>query len=238
MVTTRSRPGLRSRADLSAHSRIVKLYHHPAQGRVAIGPHFRHLFRMKLFGLTGGIGMGKSTAARCLTASGIAVIDTDDLAHELAGPGQPALAEIAEAFGAAIVGADGRLRREEVARIVFTNPGARERLEGILHPRIRQGWLQQVAAWRAAGRPSAVVVIPLLFETGAAGEFDRIICLACAAATQRARLLARGWTEEQIAARNAAQWPVARKMEQAHHVVWTEGSEEVLAAQLERLIKQ
>ena len=180
--------------------------------------------------------MGKSTAAGWLCARGVAVVDTDRVAREFVEPGQPALAEIRQVFGAAVLAADGRLRRDELARLVFADAAAREKLEGILHPRIRKHWQAQVAAWRDAGRTMAVVVIPLLFETHTAAEFDRTICLACSAATQRERLFARGWTEEQIARRNAAQWPVARKMELADHVVWTEGTVGVHRRQWERIL--
>ncbi|MCX6895640.1 MAG: dephospho-CoA kinase [Verrucomicrobia bacterium] len=191
---------------------------------------------MKVYGLTGGIGMGKSTAAGFLHERGIPVVDTDELARQLVQPGQPALAEITAAFGAEILSAAGELRREELARLVFADAAARKRLEAILHPRIRDRWLAQIVEWRTAGSAAAVVVIPLLFETGAESNFDKIICVACSAATQRERLLARGWTAEQISQRIAAQWPVEKKMALAHHVVWTEGDSTVLAAQLARII--
>lgn len=180
--------------------------------------------------------MGKSTAAGFLHERGIPVVDTDELARQLVQPGQPALAEITAAFGAEILSAAGELRREELARLVFADAAARKRLEAILHPRIRDRWLAQIVEWRTAGSAAAVVVIPLLFETGAESNFDKIICVACSAATQRERLLARGWTAEQISQRIAAQWPVEKKMALAHHVVWTEGDSTVLAAQLARII--
>lgn len=191
---------------------------------------------MKVFGLTGGIGMGKTAAAEILAARGVAVVDTDQLAHQLVEPGRPALAEIKQAFGAEVVSADGRLRRDELASRVFADAGLRKQLEAILHPRIRELWLAQVAAWRDAGRPVAVVVIPLLFETNAASRFHKTICVACSAATQRDRLTARGWNPGQIAARIAAQLPIQKKMELADFVVWNEGREEALAEQLQRII--
>ncbi|MFM2295702.1 MAG: hypothetical protein RLZZ350_2115 [Verrucomicrobiota bacterium] len=187
---------------------------------------------MKLIGLTGGIGMGKSAAAEILRARGVAVVDTDEVSRRLTAPGQPALAEIQKTFGAQILTADGALNRSELARRVFADETARKKLEAILHPRIRERWLAQVAAWRAEQKPVAVVVIPLLFETGAETQFDRVVCVACSPATQSVRLAERGWTPTQIAARNAAQWPVQKKMDAAHHVVWSEGELAVLAAQL------
>jgi dephospho-CoA kinase len=193
---------------------------------------------MKLLGLTGGIGMGKSTAAEFLRSRGAQVVDTDELARQLVQPGQPALNEIQAAFGKKIVAPGGRLRRDELARIVFSDAPAREKLEAILHPRIRERWLAQVEIWRRENRALAVVVIPLWFETRAESQFNKIICVACSAATQRERLLARDWTPNQIQQRVAAQWPVEQKIPRADFVVWTEGSLDVHAQQLERILQK
>jgi len=191
---------------------------------------------MKLLGLTGGIGMGKSTAARFLREHGAQVVDTDELAHRLVEPGQPALAEIETVFGKSIVAPDGRLRRDELAQIVFTDPTARKQLEAILHPRIRERWRAQIEAWRRENHPLAVVAIPLLFETNAEPDFDRTICVACSAADQRKRLWERGWTSEQIKQRIAAQWPIEQKIAGADFVIWTDGSLEAHAQQIERIL--
>lgn len=191
---------------------------------------------MKLLGLTGGIGMGKSTVAAMLEHHGVPVVDTDVIARQVVEPGQPALAEIAAAFGQDVLGADGRLRRDEVARRVFADETLRHRLEAITHPRIRAAWHAQVDAWRTSGVAHAVVVIPLLFETAAETEFDTILCVACTAPTQRQRLLARGWNDEQIRQRNAAQWPVEKKMTLADCVIWTEGAIETTAQQVAQFL--
>ncbi len=191
---------------------------------------------MKTYGLTGGVGMGKSTSARILAGRGVAVADTDVIARQLVEPGQGALSEILDAFGAGMAGVDGGLRRDELARLVFRDSAARKLLENILHPRIRAVWRKQLDQWRGEGCARAVVVIPLLFETDAAAYFDTIICAACTAATQRQRLRARGWSAEQIEQRIGAQWPAERKMALANHVVWTEPDLEVHAAQLGRIV--
>jgi dephospho-CoA kinase len=191
---------------------------------------------MKLFGLTGGIGMGKSAAAKILSDHGVPVADTDLLARQVVEPGQPALEEIHRAFGDAIIAPDGSLRREALARIVFSEPAERQKLEAITHPRIRQLWREQVELWRARQAPVACVVIPLLFETGAEKEFDATICVACSAATQRSRLAIRGWGTEQTTQRIAAQFPVDQKIARANYVVWNEGGMDILAAQLERIL--
>jgi dephospho-CoA kinase len=191
---------------------------------------------MKVFGLTGGIGMGKSAAEQQLRQRGVPVVDTDSLARKIVEPGAPALQEIQHAFGREIVGADGALRRGDLARIVFSNPAARQQLEQITHPRIRELWRKQIETWRGEERPVAVVVIPLLFETGAEAEMEATICVACSAATQRQRLSERGWDDNQIRQRLAAQWPIEKKMARANYVIWTEGSLDVTAEQLERII--
>lgn len=190
---------------------------------------------MKVFGLTGGIGMGKSTSAAMLARRGIPVIDTDVLAREVVEPGQPALAEIASSFGSQLIGSDGQLRRAALGEMVFADAKKRRVLESILHPRIRQRWKEQVSAWREASARCGVVVIPLLFETGAQSAFDAVICTACSATTQRERLQGRGMTSQQIEQRIAAQWPIEEKIKVSAYVVWTEGTLEIHERQLERL---
>ena len=191
---------------------------------------------MKVYGLTGGVGMGKSTSAELLRQRGVAVVDTDLLARELVEPGQAALVEIAREFGPELIGADGRLLRAELARRVFSDETKRRRLEAILHPRIRERWLARTQEWKSAGVTLGVVVIPLLFETQAENAFHSIVCVACSAATQAQRLRERGWRPEECARRMAAQWPPERKMTLADFVVWTEAGLDVHAAQWDRVL--
>jgi len=181
---------------------------------------------VKLCGLTGGVGIGKSTAASFFEARGAKLVDTDRLAHELVQPGQPALSEIKKAFGSKITSPDGQLCRGELADIVFSDPEARKKLEAILHPRIRERWLAQVEAWRGENCPFALVVIPLLFETQAESHFDKIVCVACQENSRQERLGARGWTPEQIQWRITAQLPVTDKISRADFVIWSEGNVE------------
>ncbi len=191
---------------------------------------------MKLIGLTGGIGTGKSTAADILAGAGWPVVDTDVLARELVEPGQPALARIISTFGSELLDEQGRLRRTALAELVFSAPDKLKLLESILHPLIRQRWLALAEGWRREGRPAGAVVIPLLFETGAQSEFDAILCTACSAPTQLERLLARGWSAAQIQQRLAAQWPLEKKMAAARFVIWTEGLVAIHRLQLQRVL--
>ena len=191
---------------------------------------------MKVIGLTGGVGMGKSTGGELLRQHGIPVMDTDEIARQIVEPGEPALEEIRAVFGAEVIGPDGRLLRGLLAQRVFGDPLARERLEAILHPRIRTIWLAEVERLRREGAPACGVAIPLLFETQAASSLGFTVCLACSEATQQQRLVARGWTLAQIQERNRAQWPVEKKMALADYVIWTEGPLSVHAQQWHRIL--
>ncbi|HVU27971.1 MAG TPA: dephospho-CoA kinase [Verrucomicrobiae bacterium] len=193
---------------------------------------------MKVCGLTGGVGMGKSTAAKFLRERGVPVVDADELARELVEPSQPALAEIQNIFGKNLVAADGQLRRNELAKIVFADAAARKKLEEILHPKIRERWLAQIENWRKENRPLAVVVIPLLFETNAESHFDKVICVACSANLQRERLRTRDWSGEQICQRIAAQMPIEEKIARSDFVIWTEGDLQNHERQLDLILKK
>ena len=180
--------------------------------------------------------MGKSTAAGFFQQQGVRVVDTDEIARELVQPGQPALAEIRRHFGPAVFSAPGELNRAALARVVFEGESERKKLEAILHPLIREAWLAQVETWRHEKCSLALVVIPLLFETQAENHFDRIICVACSAASQHERLLQRGWPPEQIRQRLAAQLPVEQKIACSHFVIWTEGALAVCSRQVENIM--
>jgi dephospho-CoA kinase len=191
---------------------------------------------MTLLGLTGGVGMGKSTAAKFFQKHGARIVDTDHLARELVQPGQPALGEIRGVFGDKIISSDGQLRRDELANVVFKDAVARNKLEAILHPRIRERWLAQIETWKSQNCHVAIVVIPLLYETGAATHFNKVICVACSENSRRERLLARGWTPPQIQARIAAQMPVSEKISRADLVIWTEGDLENHSRQVDSIL--
>ena len=193
---------------------------------------------MKLCGLTGGVGMGKSTAAGFFSKLGARIVDTDELAHELAQPGQPALLEIQKEFGPSLIASDGHLKRDELARLVFADAAARKKLEAILHPRIRERWQAQVEIWRQENCPVAMVIIPLLFETGAETSFGKIICVACSPSGQQERLHARGWPAEQIQGRISAQLPIEQKIAGSHYVIWTEGSLASHRRQVDEIFKK
>ena len=190
----------------------------------------------RVLGLTGGVGMGKSTAARLLRKVGLPVVDSADLAREAVQPGTEGLAEIVDEFGEGFLKADGLLDRDKMASTVFQDEAARKRLEAIIHPRVRTVWEKQIDQWREQKRPVGVVVIPLLFEVDLQDSFDAVLCVACTANTQRARLRERNWDDAQITARIAAQMDIAQKMDLADHVLWNEGAPELLVDQMKEIL--
>jgi dephospho-CoA kinase len=176
-------------------------------------------------GLTGGIACGKSHVLRRLADHGFHTLDLDAVARDVTGPDTLALAEIAAAFGARVVGTDGLLDRAVLAALVFADPAARARLNGIVHPRVRAAEARWASA--VAGRPDTVLVTDaaLLVEAGAHLRFDRLVVVHCDAGQQLSRLRARdGLDERSASARIEAQMPLAEKRAFAHFEVDTSGS--------------
>lgn len=153
--------------------------------------------------VTGGIGAGKSTVSRRLADLGAVVVDSDRLAREVVAPGSEGLAEIAAAFGPGVIGEDGALLRPALAAIVFGDPAARARLEGITHPRVRALFEER----RAAAPADAVVVndIPLLVDLRVAAGFHLVLTVRADPEVRVRRLITRGLTESDARARIAAQ---------------------------------
>ena len=184
-------------------------------------------------GLTGGIASGKSTVAEMFAAYGVPVIDTDVIAREVVTPGQPALAEIREAFGPGVIAADGTLDRAAMRAIVFGDDAARRRLEAIVHPRIGIATAEQADA---AGGDYQIIVVPLLVESSLRAFVDRVLVVDCDEETQVARLLARDAESEAQARRMlAAQSSRAERLAMADDVVSNEGDLEQTREQVRAL---
>jgi dephospho-CoA kinase len=149
-------------------------------------------------GLTGGIASGKSTVAEMFADLGVPVIDTDVIAREVVRPGRPALEEIRDTFGDAVIAADGTLDRAAMRTLVFGDDSARRRLEAILHPRIGAATRQQADT---AGGDYQVIVVPLLVGSALRAFVDRVLVVDCDEETQIARLLARDAESEAQARR-------------------------------------
>ncbi|MDG2214446.1 MAG: dephospho-CoA kinase [Verrucomicrobiota bacterium] len=190
----------------------------------------------RIYGLTGGVGMGKTAAGRLLNTLGVQSTDSDGLARKVVEPGQPALDEIKNNFGEEVLDYQGRLDRSKMASIIFGDEVQRRRLEDIIHPRVKELRVKQVAEWRADNVGVGIVIIPLLYEVKAEVEFDKIICIACAPNTQFKRLRDRGWSDDQIKARVSAQMDISEKMDRSDHLVWNEGMKSVMCEQLKQII--
>jgi dephospho-CoA kinase len=185
-------------------------------------------------GLTGGIGSGKSAVSDLLGSWGALVIDSDVLAREVVAPGTDGLSAVVAEFGAGVLGPDGALDRESLARIVFADPDARARLNAIVHPRVRA----RGDALAAAAPPGTVVVhaVPLLVEAGLLGQFDLVVVVDVPPEVQLDRLVRlRGMTEADALARIAAQASREERLASADVVLDNSGTPELLESQVRGL---
>ena len=172
-------------------------------------------------GLTGGIASGKSTVANMFADLGVELVDTDVIAREVVEPGQPALAEIRDAFGDDVIDREGQLDRRRLRAIVFADPSKRQYLESILHPKIRDEAARQSAA---ATGPYHLVVVPLMVESPMRHEMRRVLVVDCREETQLERLLARDLESEEQARRMlAAQASREERLSIADDVVRNDG---------------
>jgi dephospho-CoA kinase len=191
---------------------------------------------LKLVGLTGGIGSGKSTVAGMIRALGVPVLDADVIAREVVAPGQPALVEIA-ALWPEVIGAEGALDRKRLAARVFSDPRARERLEAITHPRIQEAAIAQASALEAAGHRLAFYEAALLVEAGRHRDFDALVVVTASPEQQLSRARARdGATDEEVRRRIGAQLSLEDKRRAATHVIDNSGDLEATRRQVEALV--
>ncbi len=191
---------------------------------------------MPVIGITGGIATGKTAACRLLLerlpAAGF--FNADIAARDLTERDPEVKKEITNTFGPEIY-ASGHLNREALRTIVFADPGKRRALEQILHPRIRRQW---AAESRRVSNELFLADIPLLYETGGESLCDRVVVVACAPRVQLQRLMARSSLSQSAAEEMiSAQMPLTEKMKRAHHVIWNNGPEMALAAQVEILAR-
>jgi dephospho-CoA kinase len=192
---------------------------------------------MKVLGLTGGIGMGKSTAAAVFRRLGVPVFDADATVHRLQARGGRAVRPIGEAFPGTV--RDGRVDREALRKAVLGDPAALRRLERIVHPLVREEERRFLARARRRGARLVVLDIPLLFETGGERRVDQVVVVSAPPAVQRARVLARGgMTEERLAAILARQMPDALKRRRADHVIRTGLSRHHAQRAIRRLVRR
>ena len=192
---------------------------------------------LKVFGLTGGIGSGKSTVAQLFAARGVPVVDADALAREVVLPGTPAHADVAAAWPEVIVADGGTIDRKRLGDLIFADAAARVRLEAILHPRIAAAADARLAALAAEGHRLALYEATLLVESGRWRDFDGLVVVTASTETQTARAMARdGLSRAQAEARLRAQLPTEEKVRVATHVIDNDGTRAATEAQVEALL--
>lgn len=186
---------------------------------------------MHVFGLTGGIASGKSAVAARLRERGVPVIDADELAREVSGPGAEAVALIAAEFGEDVVAPDGALDRKKLAALVFGDPDKLRRLNAIVHPRVAALGARRTAELAGRGERLACYEAALLVENGLADAFRPLVVVAAPLAAQLARATTRdGVDEAAVRARVAAQLPLEAKVDAADVVIQNDASLEELRA--------
>jgi dephospho-CoA kinase len=197
---------------------------------------------MIVIGITGSIGMGKSTAAEMLREMGIPVHDADAAVHALLAPGGGGVAAVGDKFPQALkTAADGKpyIDRPTLGHIVFGNPAQKRELEKILHPLVWKESESFIADMKKKGHPLAVLDVPLLFETGEEKRVDVVLCLSASQELQQQRVLARpGMTPEKFNRIVAGQMPDAEKRKRAHYVIETDTGIEDTRRQLQRVINK
>ena len=190
---------------------------------------------MKVIGLTGGIGMGKSTASACFRRHRVPIFDADQAVHELQAPGGRAVRPIEAAFPGTTQG--GAVDREALRRAVLGNPAALKQLERIVHPLVRDAERRFLAAARRAAKSLVVLDIPLLLETGGEKRVDLVVVVSAPASVQAARVMRRpGMTRERLAAIRARQMPDAAKRRRADVVIHSGLSRHFAVMALRRLL--
>lgn len=193
---------------------------------------------MKLIGLTGGVGSGKSTVAAILRALGAEVVDADEAAHAVYEPGTPGFDAILLAFGPDYL-RHGRIDRERLGRLVFQDADARARLNAIVHPLVRE-WMADRTR-EAVERGAEVVVqdVPLLFENNLESLFSSVVLVYAPPEVQLQRLVeGRGVPPDRASAMIAAQMPIDEKRRRAHHVIDNSGTREDTRRQVEEVWAQ
>jgi len=192
---------------------------------------------MKVIGLTGGIGMGKSTAAATFRRLGLPIFDADAVVHSLQAEGGAAVAPIEAAFPGTT--RHGRVDREALRARVLGDPPALKRLERLIHPLVRGLELRFRAACHRRACRLAVLDIPLLLETGGEARVDVVVVVSAPEAVQRQRVLARGgMTEARLAAIRARQMPDRDKRRRADHIIHTGLSRHAAQRQIRRLVRE
>jgi dephospho-CoA kinase len=187
--------------------------------------------------LTGGIATGKSYVLEQFRQRGVPCLDADLFAHGVMAAGTEATSAIVSRFGPEVLAPDGSVDRGRLGPLVFADPVARRDLEAIVHPAVYRAISAGLRAFELVEKPGlAVVDVPLLYESGHEGNFDRVIVTQCPVDVQLSRLRKRGLSEAEARQRLAAQWPTSDKAARATYVIHTDGPLEETDRQVDRVL--
>ncbi|MFJ7934875.1 dephospho-CoA kinase [Sporosarcina sp. NPDC096371] len=190
-----------------------------------------------IIGLTGSIASGKSTVSAMLKRKGFPIVDADEIARLVVEPGSSVLLDISQQFGEEMIKEDGTLNREKLGARIFGDVDERQKLNGIIHPAIRQEMLRQKDEWLSQGANTVIMDIPLLFESKLQSFVDKIIVVSVSPEVQKERLIARNvLSQEEASARIRSQLPMETKEQGADAVLSNNGTEKETEKQLESVL--
>jgi dephospho-CoA kinase len=190
---------------------------------------------VKLIGLTGGVGSGKSTVATMLRELGAVVVDADEASHAVYEPGTPGFEAVVGEFGDYYV-SDGHIDRQRLGELIFKDAASRRRLNAIVHPLVRDWMAARTVEAAEKGVEVVIQDVPLLFENGLEPLFSSVVLVYVPEEMQLARLVeGRGFTPERARAVIATQVPIEEKRRRAHIVIDNSGTPEQTRAQVEQL---
>jgi len=193
--------------------------------------------RSIILGITGGIACGKTETGRILSSEGFKVLDSDFLAHELMGKGRPVYGKVVDCFGGSILDESGEIDRAKLGAKVFSDPQARETLNGLVHPAVIQAAADWIRECREA-QEDAAVLVPLLFEAGWTEGWDAVICVTAPEEQVFQRLEKRGISKSEAGKRIAAQMPQPEKAARADFIIENGGTPDALRSRTMDLVEK
>ena len=197
-----------------------------------------YIIAVKIIGITGGIGSGKSVVSRMIRERGFPVVDLDELAHEIIEPGKPAYEKILSRFGKDILDPERRIERRRLGAVVFRDAEARKELEQITHPEISRLLVEKIEEYRSSGNQLLFLEIPLLFETGMDSWIRPVIAVKCPKGVCLQRLSERdGFSASESQSRMEAQMDPEEKARRAEFVIDNSGGLDKTGSQVEKVIR-
>lgn len=191
----------------------------------------------KIIGLTGGIATGKSTVTKLIRKSGHPVICADEIAHDVVKQGKPSYKKVIKLFGKDILQKNKQLNRQKIAKLVFTQPKLKRKLEAIIHPEVRKEMNRKIKYYITKKKPLIFLDVPLLFESKMAKMCHKTICIATTLKLQIERLKRdRNMARKHALDRIRSQMPLREKINKADYVIWNKGTIRELSSRLKRFL--